>query len=105
MGYGSGNIIFFGSVGVNKDDKSKTEAYQRLGKRAVASISDMSGESSILMPSFDYIEHITIDNIGHLWGATFGGIISDEKWSDWETGYYLSPQNRLICTLGVMDTY
>ena len=59
LGYGSGNIIFFGSVGVNKDDKSKTEAYQRLGKRAVASISDMSGESSILMPSFDYIEHIT----------------------------------------------
>lgn len=59
LGYGSGNIIFFGSVGVNKDDKSKTEAYQRLGKRAVASISDMSGESSILTPSFDYIEHIT----------------------------------------------
>ena len=27
----------------------------------------------------DYIEHITIDNFGHLWGATFGGIISDEK--------------------------
>lgn len=59
LGYGSGNIIFFGSVGFNKDGKSKTEAYQRLGKRAVASISNLSGESAILTPSFDYIEHIT----------------------------------------------
>lgn len=55
LGYGEGRIIFFGAVGVN-DDKLKTDAYYRIGRRAVK---DISCVHSKLSNNFDYIEHIT----------------------------------------------
>ena len=57
MGYGSGKIVFFGAIGVN-DDKLKSDAYSRLGKRAIEERSDR-GKTAKLRPNFDYIEHIT----------------------------------------------
>ena len=57
LGYGSGKIVFFGAIGVN-DDKLKSDAYSRLGKRAIEERSDR-GKTAKLRPNFDYIEHIT----------------------------------------------
>ena len=57
LGFGSGNIIFFGAVGVN-DDKEKSDAYNRVGKRAIDSLSKKN-EAPKLRPNFDFIEHIT----------------------------------------------
>ena len=57
LGYGSGKIMFFGAVGVN-DCKEKTDAYKRLGSRAIEQLSN-NGDVHILRPNFDYIEHIT----------------------------------------------
>lgn len=57
LGYGSGKIIFFGAIGVN-DDKLKSDAYNRLGKRAIEERS-YRGKTAKLRPNFDYIEHIT----------------------------------------------
>lgn len=57
LGFGEGDIIFFGSVGAN-DDKKKTDAYNRLASRAIESLST-SNRPAKLNPSFDFIEHIT----------------------------------------------
>ena len=57
LGFGSGNIILFGAAGKNKDDKTKSETYQRMGKRCIAALSQI-GEH-ILTNSLDNIEHIT----------------------------------------------
>ena len=57
LGYGSGNIIFFGAVGVN-DDKEKSDAYNRLGTRAIDQLSNKNDVPK-LRPNFDFIEHIT----------------------------------------------
>lgn len=57
LGYGEGNIIFFGAVGIN-DDKKKSDAYARLGRRAIEYLSE-TGSYPKLRPSFNYIEHIT----------------------------------------------
>ncbi len=58
LGYGEGNIVFFGSVGPNKSIKEKRSTYDRLGRRAVEEIGS-KGNITKLAPSFDYIEHIT----------------------------------------------
>ena len=57
LGYGSGNIIFFGAVGVN-DTTKKSDAYHRIGSRAIESLSSGGGAPK-LRTNFDYIEHIT----------------------------------------------
>ena len=57
LGFGEGDIIFFGSVGIN-DTKKKSDAYNRLASRAIESLST-SNRPAKLNPSFDYIEHIT----------------------------------------------
>lgn len=57
LGYGSGKIVFFGAVGLN-DDKLKSDAYSRLGKRAIEERSNR-GKVAKLRPNFDFIEHIT----------------------------------------------
>ena len=55
LGYGSGDIVFFGSIGPN-DDNEKKFAYNRLGSRAV---DVANGKKTKLQPSFNNIEHIT----------------------------------------------
>ena len=57
QGYGTGNIIFFGALGVNEDNR-KTEAYDRVGRRGIDKIA-VSNKPAQLRPSFDFIEHIT----------------------------------------------
>ena len=57
MGFGSGDIIFFGAVGPNEDN-SKYDTYARMGERCIEKISD-TGNQLKLQPNFDYIEHIT----------------------------------------------
>lgn len=57
LGYGSGNIVFFGALGLNQDE-AKDVSYSMLGRRAVNKRSSNNG-LVILKPSFDYIEHIT----------------------------------------------
>lgn len=57
LGYGSGNIIFFGSLGLNKDEDKDT-AYSMVGRRAIEKKTSKNGISR-LKPNFDYIEHIT----------------------------------------------
>ncbi len=54
LGYGNGDIIFFGALGVN-DDKLKTDAYNRIAGRVFASVDNRI----VLRDEFDYIEHIT----------------------------------------------
>ena len=54
LGYGNGDIIFFGALGVN-DDKLKTDAYNRIAGRVFASVDNRI----VLREEFDYIEHIT----------------------------------------------
>lgn len=56
LGYGSGNIVFFGAVGVN-DTTKKSDAYHRIGSRAIESLSNGGGAPK-LRKNFDYIEHI-----------------------------------------------
>ena len=56
LGYGTGNIIFFGAVGVN-DTTKKSDAYHRIGSRAIESLSTGGGVPK-LRKNFDYIEHI-----------------------------------------------
>lgn len=56
LGYGTGNIVFFGAVGVN-DTSKKSEAYHRIGSRAIESLSTGGGAPK-LRKNFDYIEHI-----------------------------------------------
>ncbi|MBR2604032.1 MAG: hypothetical protein IKE10_03355 [Bacilli bacterium] len=56
LGYGNGNIIFFGSIGYN-DDKKKSFSYSRVGARAIESF-PASGEKAILKSNFNDIEHI-----------------------------------------------
>ena len=57
LGYGSGNITFFGSIDINADDK-KDDTYSRVGKRTIDQLSTKK-RGITLKPSFDYIEHIT----------------------------------------------
>ena len=57
LGYGSGNVIFFGAVGIN-DSKEKSYAYDRLGSRAIRQLSS-NGSVPKLRSNFDFIEHIT----------------------------------------------
>lgn len=56
LGYGKGNVIFFGAVGVN-DQTKKSDAYHRIGSRAIESLSTTGG-SCKLRNNFNYIEHI-----------------------------------------------
>ena len=56
LGYGTGNIVFFGAVGVN-DTTKKSDAYHRIGSRAIESLSTGGGVPK-LRKNFDYIEHI-----------------------------------------------
>lgn len=57
LGYGSGNITFFGSMDINADDK-KDDTYSRVGKRTIEQLGTKK-RGMALKPSFDYIEHIT----------------------------------------------
>ena len=57
LGFGQGDIIFFGAIGVN-DSKEKSYAYDRLGRRSVSKLSS-TGREATLRSNFDYIEHIT----------------------------------------------
>ena len=81
LGFGSGNIIFFGAVGVN-DDKEKSDAYNRLGTRAIDQLSNKNDVPK-LRPNFDFIEHITRGYIPKK-------LFSDEDIKKSEKGMFLS---------------
>lgn len=56
--FGKGNIIFFGSAGLNVEE-NKADSYNRLGRRAIKELT----VPITLRTNFDYIEHITRDYI------------------------------------------
>jgi hypothetical protein len=55
--YGKGNIIFFGALAPT-DDKDNVKLFDVVGGRCIGKLPD-NGNSAILKPCFDYIEHIT----------------------------------------------
>lgn len=57
LGYGKGNIIFFGAVAPT-DDKNNTKLFDVVGNRCIQALPE-NGTPAILKPSLDYIEHIT----------------------------------------------
>ncbi|MBR4830618.1 MAG: hypothetical protein IKZ96_02510 [Bacilli bacterium] len=57
LGFGTGNIMFFGAIGPVFDD-TKGPTYQKVGKRTIDAIGYNNQESK-LNSSFDTIEHIT----------------------------------------------
>lgn len=57
LGYGTGDLIFFGAIGVN-DANDKAFTFGRVGNRTIATLT-RSGAVPILKGEFDTIEHIS----------------------------------------------